>query len=430
MAKIAKIIARDIINFRGNPTVEVDVVLSDGTIGRATIPAYISRSLYETVAVRGGSKRGCFGQNTMKVLEIVNNIIVPKVVGMDALDQAGVDRIMLELDGMYNKEIVGANTSLGVSLAVAKAAAASLNMPLYRYLGGFNTKQMPVPMVNILSGGKHNSNNLDFREFMIVPVGAGSFAEAIRMCTEVYYTLKGILEDCGRSTYIGEAGGVVPNLASNEEGLAVLLGAINKAGYKPGKQIALALDVAATDFFEDEAYNLPGEGFIKTPVEMVEYYTRLVDEYPIISIENGMARDDRKGWELFYRRLSGKIQLVGDDLFATNIERLGQGSDNKIGDAILIKVNQSATLSEILDKIIIAKNAGYTCIISHSSSETEDTVIADIAVGVNAAQIKGGAPARTEQVAVYNQLLRIEEELGKVGSRMEKSLKYNLGIYK
>ncbi|HWR10133.1 phosphopyruvate hydratase [Sporomusa sp.] len=408
MAKIAEIIVRYIMNSRGNPIIEIDVVLADGTLGRAAVPDYPFCSLYETIEIAGGNKKRYLSETLKARLECISSVIATRIVGMDALEQAAIDSILMELAGVYHKDIMGATTSLGVSLAVAKAAAASLNRPLYRYLGGLNTMQMPAPMMTMLNGGNHNFNNLDFREFMLVPVGAVSFADALLMCNDVYDTLKSILESCGRSICLGETGGIAPNLVSNEEGVAVLLQAIKQAGYKPGRQIALALDVAATGFFADGVYNLPGEGFIKTPAEMVEYYTRLVEEYPIVSIKDGLAREDREGWELFNRCLREKIQLLGDDL-------------NKTGDAILIKFNEMTTLTEILDKARIAKNAGYTCIFSQNANTANDPAIADIAVSINADQIKGGAPVGTGQVGVYNQLLRIEEELGKVGNNILRS---------
>ncbi|MDF2570108.1 MAG: eno 2 [Sporomusa sp.] len=415
MAKITKIIAREIINLWGNATVELDVILSDGTLGRVAVPSCIFPNMYEVVENRGINKPRYFGRRIMKYLESVNNIIAAKVVGMDSLDQAGVDRIMLELEGLHPQGNLGANTILAVSLAVAKAAAASLNMPLYRYLGDSNTRKVPVPMLNLLSGGKNSGSNLDFREYMIVPVGHVSFAEAIRMCTKVYHVLGRLLESWGRSTSSSNTGGFLTNLASNEEGLAVLIAAIKEAGYKPGKQISLALNVSATAFFDGGEYNFSGEGFIKTPVELVEYYTSLVDEYPIVSIEGGMARSDLEGWGLLYTQLGGKIELVDHSLFTTiNPKRLEQCCNIKKGNAVPIKINQVTTLSEIINMSTMAKSSGYSCIISHYPIETEDDVIADVAVGINAAQIKGGAPATTHQVAVYNRLLRIEEEIGKI----------------
>jgi enolase len=408
MLHIAEFITREIINFRGNPMVEVDVILSDGTLGRAAVPYRTPLSMDEQAELHDANERGLFGKEIIPALENVKSIAA-KLVGMDALDQAGVDHIMME-DGRHNKESVGANASLGVSLAVAKATAASLNMPLCRYISGVNTLQMPVPMINLLSGGEHAANNLDFREFMIVPVVEASIAEIFRMCTEVYHALKNILRSCGRNAACGDTGTFAPNLLSNEEALAVLCNAIHKAGYKPGKQFALAINVAASDFFAGGEYNFTGEGFIKTPTEMVEYYTGLMNEYPIIAIEDGMARDDHEGRSLFYRHLGDKVQLLGYDIFAANVEQAGRRMESKMGKSILIKVTQVATLSDILDRVKRVKEAGYSCVIANCSSEAEDPVIADIAVGVNAARIKVGPPARTNQVAVYNRLLRIEED--------------------
>jgi enolase len=382
--------------------------------------------MYEAVELRDGDKGRYLGKGVLKAVENVNNIIAPEVVGMDAIDQVGVDHVMLELDGTPNKEKLGANAILGVSMAVAKAAAAALGLSLYQYLGGFNAKQLPVPMMNILNGGKHADNNVDIQEFMVMPVGAATFAEALRMCSEIYHSLKGVLKGRGLSTAIGDEGGFAPNLASNEEALAVIMDAIAKAGYKAGEQIVLALDVAATELFKDGKYHLEGEGLVKTPAEMVEYYAALVDKYPIISIEDGMSEDDWEGWALITQRLGGKIQLVGDDLFVTNVERLSQGIEKKVANSILIKVNQIGTLTETFDTIEMAKRAGYTCVISHRSGETEDATIADIAVAVNAGQIKTGAPARTDRVAKYNQLIRIEEELTDLAQYKGTKVFYNL----
>jgi len=412
LMKISKIYAREIIDSRGNPTVEVDVVLEDGTIGRAAVPSGASTGMYEAVELRDGDKGRYHGKGVLKAVENVNNVIAPEIAGMEALDQVGVDHTMLEIDGTSNKEKMGANAILGVSMAVAKAAAASLRMPLYRYLGGFNAKQMPVPMMNIINGGKHADNNVDIQEFMVMAVGAESFAQALRMCAEVYHGLKVVLKTRGLNTAIGDEGGFAPNLASNEQAIEVIIEAIEKAGYQPGEQIAIALDVASTEIYQAGKYNLEGEGVVKTAAEMVDYYAHLVEKYPVISIEDGMAEDDWEGWALLTKRLGGKIQLVGDDLFVTNTERLSRGITAGVANSILVKVNQIGTLTETFDAIEMAKRAGYTCVISHRSGETEDATIADIAVAVNAGQIKTGAPARTDRVAKYNQLLRIEEQLG------------------
>ena len=405
---------REIMDSRGNPTVEVDVVLEDGTLGRAAVPSGASTGMYEAVELRDGDKGRYLGKGVLKAVENVNNIIAPEIVGMDALDQVGIDNAMIEIDGTPNKGRLGANAILGVSMAVAKAAAASQGLSLYQYLGGVNAKQLPVPMMNILNGGKHADNNVDIQEFMVMPVGAASFAEALRMCAEIYHSLKSVLKGRSLSTAIGDEGGFAPNLASNEEALAIILEAIQKAGYKPGEEVLLALDVAASEIFADGKYNLAGEGLIKTSAEMVDYYESLVAKYPIISIEDGLAEDDWQGWSMLTKRLGGKIQLVGDDLFVTNTARLSRGIAENVGNSILVKVNQIGTLTETFDTIEMAKRAGYTCVISHRSGETEDATIADIAVAVNAGQIKTGAPARTDRVAKYNQLLRIGEELGDV----------------
>ncbi|MBP2649572.1 MAG: eno 2 [Firmicutes bacterium] len=426
MTIITDVYAREIMDSRGNPTVEVDVVLEDGTLGRAAVPSGASTGMYEAVELRDGDKSRYLGKGVLKAVENVNNIIAPELIGMDAIDQVGIDKVMIELDDTPNKAKLGANAILGVSMAVAKAAAASLGLSLYQYLGGFNAKQLPVPMMNILNGGQHADNNVDIQEFMVMPVGTTSFAEALRMGAEVYHSLKSVLKSRGLNTAIGDEGGFAPNLASNEEALTVIVEAIQKAGYKPGEQVALALDVASSEIYEDGKYNLAGEGIVKTAAEMVEYYETLVKKYPIISIEDGMAEDDWDGWSMLTNRLGGKIQLVGDDLFVTNTERLSRGIESKVANSILIKVNQIGTLTETFDTIEMAKRAGYTCVISHRSGETEDATIADIAVAVNAGQIKTGAPTRTDRIAKYNQLLRIEEELGDLAQYNGRKVFYNL----
>lgn len=426
MTIITDVFAREIMDSRGNPTVEVDVVLEDGSLGRAAVPSGASTGAYEAVELRDGDKERYLGKGVLKAVENVNSIIAPELIGLDALDQVVIDNIMLELDGTPNKGKLGANALLGVSMAVAKAAAASQGLALYQYLGGFNAKQLPVPMMNILNGGQHADNNVDIQEFMVMPVGAASFSEALRMGAEVYHNLKGVLKGRGLNTAIGDEGGFAPNLASNEQALEVIIEAIQKAGYKPGEQIALALDVASSEIFKDGKYNLEGEGLVKTSSEMVEYYTALVEKYPIISIEDGMAEDDWDGWSLLTERLGGKVQLVGDDLFVTNTERLSRGIEAKVGNSILVKVNQIGTLTETFDTMEMAKRAGYTCVVSHRSGETEDSTIADIAVAVNAGQIKTGAPARTDRIAKYNQLLRIEEELGETAQYQGRKVFYNL----
>ncbi len=423
---ITDVIAREIMDSRGNPTVEVDVMLEDGTLGRAAVPSGASTGIFEAVELRDGDKSRYLGKGVLKAVENVNEIIAAEVVGMNVYDQVGVDKAMIELDGTPNKGKLGANAILGVSMAVAKAAAISLGLPLYQYLGGFNAKQLPVPMMNILNGGAHADNNVDIQEFMIMPVGAESFAEALRMCAEIYHTLKSVLKGRGMNTAIGDEGGFAPNLASNEQALEVIVEAITKAGYKPGEQVCLALDVAASEIFKDGKYNLAGEGVVKTGAEMVEFYSQLVAKYPIISIEDGMAEDDWDGWALLTEKLGKKIQIVGDDLFVTNTERLNRGIESGTANSILIKVNQIGSLTETFDCIEMAKRAGYTCVISHRSGETEDATIADIAVAVNAGQIKTGAPTRTDRVAKYNQLLRIEEELSIIGQYQGRKVFYNV----
>lgn len=426
MTIITDIIAREILDSRGNPTVEVDVVLEDGTLGRAAVPSGASTGMFEAVELRDGDKGRYLGKGVLKAVENVNQILSPELIGLNALDQIGIDQIMRELDGTPNKAKLGANAILGVSMAVAKAAAAALGLPLYQYLGGFNAKQMPVPMMNILNGGKHADNNVDIQEFMIMPVGALSFAEAVRTCAEIYHTLKKVLGSKGLATAVGDEGGFAPNLSSNEEALKVIVEAIEKAGYKPGEQVALALDVAASEIYQDGKYNLAGEGKVKTAAEMVDFYAELVAKYPIVSIEDGLAEDDWDGWKLMTEKLGGKIQLVGDDLFVTNTERLGRGIASGTANSILIKLNQIGTLTETFDTIEMAKRAGYTCVISHRSGETEDATLADVAVAVNAGQLKTGAPARTDRVAKYNQLIRIEEELGDMAEYKGRKVFYNL----
>lgn len=426
MPMITDVFAREIMDSRGNPTVEVDVILEDGTLGRAAVPSGASTGMFEAVELRDGDKGRYLGKGVLKAVENVNQIIAPELVGLEATDQVGADRIMIELDGTPNKGKLGANAILGVSMAVAKAAAGSLGLPLYQYLGGFNAKQLPVPMMNILNGGAHADNNVDIQEFMVMPVGAASFTEALRMGAEIYHNLKKVLSERKLATAIGDEGGFAPNLASNEEALKVIMEAINKAGYQPGEQVVLALDVASSEMFKDGKYHLEGEGLVKTPAEMVEYYAELVAKYPIISIEDGMAEEDWDGWKLLTDTLGSKVQLVGDDLFVTNTERLSCGIKTGVGNSILVKVNQIGSLTETFDAIEMAKRAGYTAVISHRSGETEDATIADIAVAVNAGQIKTGAPARTDRIAKYNQLLRIEEELNDLAQYQGRNVFYNL----
>ncbi|NPV27235.1 MAG: phosphopyruvate hydratase [Firmicutes bacterium] len=411
MSTIADVYAREILDSRGNPTIEVDVYLEDGTLGRAAIPSGASTGAYEAVELRDDDAGRYLGKGVTKAVDNVNTVIAPELVGLDALDQVGIDQLLIELDGTPNKGKLGANAILGVSLAVAKAGANFVGLPLYQYIGGVNAKELPVPMMNILNGGKHADNNVDLQEFMVVPAGATTFAESLRMGVEVYHHLKSVLKKKGLSTSVGDEGGFAPNLKSNEEALEVIVEAITKAGYKPGEDIYLAIDVAANELYKEGKYVLAGAGITRTADEMIEFYARLVDQFPIVTIEDGLAEDDWEGWKKLTERLGKKIQLVGDDIFVTNMERLGKGIELGVANSILIKVNQIGTLTETLDCIEMAKRAGYTTIISHRSGETEDSTIADIAVATNAGQIKTGAPSRTDRVAKYNQLLRIEEEL-------------------
>ena len=410
--EIVGIFAREILDSRGNPTVEVETILDCGAMGRASVPSGASTGAFEAVELRDGDKSRYMGKGTQKAVENVNSIIAPEVEGMDALYQREIDRVMIDLDGTENKSRLGANATLGVSLSVARAAAAALDLPLYRYLGGVNAYVLPSPMMNILNGGKHADNNVDLQEFMIMPLGAHTFSEALRMSTEVFHSLKSVLKKDGLNTAVGDEGGFAPDLNSNEDAIKYIIRAIEKAGYKPGKDVYIALDPAATEFFKDGKYNLKGEGKVLTPSEMVGYYKSLVEQYPVISIEDGMAEEDWEGWEEMTEKLGSKIQIVGDDLFVTNTKRLKKGIELGVANSILIKLNQIGTLSETLDAIEMAKTAGYTAVVSHRSGETEDTTIADIVVGVNAGQIKTGAPSRTDRVCKYNQLLRIEEDLG------------------
>lgn len=426
MTIISDIYAREVLDSRGNPTVEVEVYLESGAFGRAMVPSGASTGAYEAVELRDGDKTRYGGKGVLKAVENVNEIIAPEIIGLDALDQIGIDRLMIELDGTPNKGKLGANAILGVSMAVARAAADALGLPLYVYLGGFNAKQLPVPMMNIVNGGEHADNNVDIQEFMVMPVGAQSFSEALRMGAEIFHKLKSVLKDKGLNTAVGDEGGFAPNLTSNEEALQTIVEAIKQAGYEPGKDVFLALDVAATEMYKDGVYRLEGEGLTKTSDEMVDFLASLVDKYPIISIEDGLSEDDWDGWKKLTERLGGKVQLVGDDLFVTNTERLGRGIESGTGNSILVKVNQIGTLTETFDAIEMAKRAGYTAVISHRSGETEDSTIADIAVATNAGQIKTGAPSRTDRVAKYNQLLRIEDELGALSQFGGRRAFYNL----
>lgn len=426
MAMITEVYAREILDSRGNPTVEVEVCLEDGAVGRAAVPSGASTGVHEAVELRDGDKERYLGKGVTKAVDNVNDIIAEAIIGLEATRQTEIDELLVRLDGTPNKGKLGANAILGVSMAVAKAAAASVGLPLYLYLGGVAAKELPVPMMNILNGGQHADNNVDIQEFMIMPIGAKSFAEALRMNAEIYHNLKALLKSKGLSTALGDEGGFAPDLKCNEEAIEVILEAVEKAGYKPGEDIVIALDVASSEMYEDGKYNLAGEGIVKTSAEMVDYLAALCEKYPIISIEDGLAEDDWEGWKALTDKLGGKVQLVGDDLFVTNEERLKAGIEKGVANAILIKVNQIGTLTETFNAIETAKRAGYTCIISHRSGETEDTTLADIAVAVNAGQIKTGAPARTDRVAKYNQLLRIEEDLGKAAKYNGKKVFYNI----
>jgi enolase len=411
MSIIADVYAREVLDSRGNPTVEVEIILEDGTMGRAIVPSGASTGAHEAVELRDGDKKRYNGKGVLQAVDNVNSIIAPEIVGMDVLGQLDIDSLMLDLDGTPNKSKLGANAILGVSLAAARAAANYLDMPLYQYIGGVNAKEIPVPMMNILNGGKHADNNVDIQEFMIVPTGAPNFREALRMGAEVYQALKKVLSSKQLTTSVGDEGGFAPDLPSNQAAIDVIVEAIKAAGYQPGEDIKIGLDVAASEIYKDSKYDLASENRQLTPDEMVSYYSSLVDKYPIISIEDGMAEDDWEGWKKLTDALGHKIQLVGDDVFVTNTERLAEGIEKGVCNSILIKVNQIGTLTETLDTIEMAKRAGYTCVISHRSGETEDSTIADIAVATNVGQIKSGAPARTDRIAKYNQLMRIEEEL-------------------
>jgi enolase len=412
MTTIVDVYAREILDSRGNPTIEVDVELEGGAKGRAAVPSGASTGEHEAVELRDGDKKRYGGKGVLKAVENVNNILAEQAIGFDATDQVGIDGMMIELDGTPNKGKLGANAILGVSMAVARAAAAALGQPLYRYLGGTNAKILPVPMMNILNGGKHADNTVDFQEFMIVPAEAPTFAEALRMGAEVFHSLKGVLSKKGYNTSVGDEGGFAPSLKSNEEALDLIVAAITGAGYKPGKDVFLALDVASSEMFQKGKYHFfKSDKKLRTAEQMVALYEKMVKNFPIISIEDGMAENDWKGWEMLTDALGGKIQLVGDDLFVTNTEILAKGIEQGVANSILIKVNQIGTLTETFDCIEMAKRSGYTTVISHRSGETEDTTISDIAVATNAGQIKTGSASRTDRIAKYNQLIRIEEEL-------------------
>lgn len=428
MSMITDVYAREVLDSRGNPTVEVEVWTEDGAFGRAIVPSGASTGMFEAVELRDNDKSRFLGKGVSNAVNNVNDIIADEIIGMEVFDQTGIDTMLIEIDGTHNKGKLGANAILGVSMAVARAAADELGIPLYQYIGGVNAKTLPVPMMNILNGGEHADNNVDIQEFMVMPVGAENFKEALRMGAEIFHSLKAVLKAKGLNTAVGDEGGFAPNLSSNEEALATIVEAIEKAGYKPGEDVRLALDVAASEMYDEEekTYNLKGEGKVLTVDEMIDYYEYLVGKYPIISIEDGLAEDDWDGWKKLTERLGQKIQLVGDDLFVTNTERLQKGINLGVANSILIKLNQIGTITETLDAIELAKVNGMTAVVSHRSGETEDSTIADLAVATNAGQIKTGAPSRTDRVAKYNQLLRIEDGLGYVAKYNGLKTFYNL----
>lgn len=428
MSYIEDVLAREVLDSRGNPTVEVEIYLEDGTMGRAIVPSGASTGIHEAVELRDGDKGRYLGKGTLQAVENVNEMIAEEIIGYNVFDQVGLDKLLIDLDGTPNKSKLGANAILAVSMAAADAAANSLGLPLFQYLGGVNAKLLPTPMMNILNGGSHADNTVDVQEFMIMPVGATSFREGLRMGAEIFHSLKAVLKSQGKNTAVGDEGGFAPDLATNEDAIKVILEAIEKAGYKAGTDIRLALDVAASEMYDEKTkmYNLEGEGVKKTSAEMVAYYEMLVDKYPIVSIEDGLAEDDWEGWKLLTDALGKKVQLVGDDLFVTNTERLERGIREGIANSILIKVNQIGTLTETFDAIEMAKKAGYTAVVSHRSGETEDVTIADIVVAMNAGQIKTGSLSRTDRVAKYNQLLRIEETLDTAAQYAGNNAFYNL----
>ena len=426
MPYITDVYAREVLDSRGNPTVEVEVTTESGAFGTAIVPSGASTGEYEAVELRDGDQDRYLGKGVLKAVANVNEKIAPELIGLDVTRQNIIDAIMIELDDTENKSNLGANAILGVSMAVAHAAASYLDIPLYNYLGGFNANVLPVPMMNILNGGEHADNNVDIQEFMIMPVAAQSFKEALRMGAEIFHSLKKVLQDKGLNTAVGDEGGFAPNLTSNEEALKTICEAIEAAGYKVGDEVQLAMDVASSEFYKDGKYHLEGEGIVRTSEEMVAWYEELIEKYPIISIEDGLDENDWEGHKLLTERIGDRVQLVGDDLFVTNTEKLRQGIEKGVGNSILIKVNQIGTLTETFEAIEMAKRAGYTAVISHRSGETEDATIADIAVATNAGQIKTGAPSRTDRVAKYNQLLRIEDELAGIGEYAGWNAFYNL----
>jgi enolase len=412
MSKIKKITAREILDSRGNPTVEVDVILENSIMGRAAVPSGASTGSKEAVELRDGDKKRYLGKGVLKAVKNVNEIIAPELIGKNPEDQNAIDSLMIKLDGTENKAQLGANAILGVSLAVVKAAAQTRGLSIFRYLGNETAHRLPIPFFNILNGGKHADNNVDIQEFMIAPIGAPSFREALRMAAETYHTLKAVLKSKGLSTAVGDEGGFAPNLSSNEEAIKIILAAVEKAGYKPGQDISIVLDPAASEFYQDGKYVLKADNSRLSSKEMVGYYAGLISKYPIICIEDGLAEDDWDGWQILTKELGKKIQLTGDDIFVTNTNILAEGIKNGIANSVLIKLNQIGTVSETLKTVEMARTAGYTCLFSHRSGETEDSFLADITVATNAGQLKTGAPARSERLAKYNQLLRIEEELG------------------
>ena len=428
MSIIFDVYGREVLDSRGNPTVEVEVTLDDGSFARAIVPSGASTGAFEAVEQRDGEADRYLGKGVTKAVAHVNEEIADAVIGMDATDQRSLDAEMIDLDGTPNKGRLGANAILGVSLAAARAAAESVELPLYRYVGGVNANMLPTPMMNILNGGVHADNNVDFQEFMIMPVGAPTFAEGLRWCAEIYHTLKKVLHDAGLGGGVGDEGGFAPNLKTNEEPLKYISEACEKAGYKPGVDIMFAMDPASTEYYDAErgVYVLAGEGVEYTSEEMVDYWEKLVDKYPIISIEDGMAEEDWDGWKLLTDRIGDRVQLVGDDLFVTNSERLKKGIELGVANAILVKVNQIGSLTEAMEAIQMAKQAGYACVMSHRSGESEDTTIADLSVACNAGQIKTGAPCRSDRIAKYNQLIRIEEELADAGQYAGMNAFYNI----
>jgi len=426
MTTIVEILAREVLDSRGNPTVEVEVTLESGAIGRAIVPSGASTGQFEAVELRDGDKSRFLGKGVSKAVDNINGEIAQELLGADALNQPDIDALLIELDGTPNKERLGANAILAVSLAVARAAASTCGLPLYQYIGGVAARVLPVPMLNILNGGKHADNSVDIQEFMVMPIGAETFSQGLRMGVEIFHNLKKVLSKRGYSTAVGDEGGFAPNLGSNEEALEVIVEAIRAAGYKPGEEVAIALDAAATEFFKDGVYVLEHENKELSAEQMIDWYANLTEKYPIISLEDGMAEEDWEGWQKLNSRLGSKVQIVGDDLLVTNTERISRAIKTKAVNSVLIKLNQIGTLTETLDAIEMAKRAGYTAVISHRSGETEDTTIADLAVAVNAGQIKTGAPSRTDRVAKYNQLLRIEEELGAAAVFPGKEAFYNL----